>query len=210
MSRLARIFDFPGSYRLLGEVASVFTDARVAYARQYLTVKVGERVLDLGCGPGDILSALPDCEYVGVDVEERYIDAARRRFGGRGTFRCAALEHFVLEAPESFDLVMANGVLHHLDDLRADAMLRLAAQAMKRDGRVVTLDGCYVQGQSRVARALLRRDRGKFVREVQAYLALAGAHFGDVRSDVRHDLLSFPYTLLIMTCRRRRHDPARD
>lgn len=201
MSRLTRILELPTSYRLLGTIACVVTNARVAYARRYLDVKAGERVLDLGCGPGDILSALPDCEYVGVDVEERYIEAARKRFGGRGTFRCAPLEEFVLEAPESFDLVMANGVLHHLDDPQADAMLRLAARAMKRGGRTVTLDGCYVEGQSWVARALLRRDRGKFVRELDAYLKLAGGHFTEVSPDVHHDLLSFPYTLLIMTCR---------
>jgi len=207
MSRLTRILDLPGSYRLLGKIACVVTNARVAYARQYLEVRAGERVLDLGCGPGDILSALPDCEYVGIDVEERYIEAARKRFGGRGTFRCVPLEHFVLEAPESFDLVMANGVLHHLDDPQADAMLGLAARAMKRGGRMVTLDGCYIQGQSRIAKALLRRDRGNFIRDPSAYLKLADAHFSDVRSDVRHDLLSFPYTLLIMTCRGQRQRP---
>jgi SAM-dependent methyltransferase len=201
MSRFARILELPGSYRLLGKIAGVVTDARVAYADQYLAVKPGERVLDLGCGPADILSALPDCEYIGVDVEERYINAARKRFGGRGTFHCTGIENFVLEAPRSFDLVMANGVLHHFDDSQADAMLRLASQAMKPEGRTVTLDGCYVQGQSRVAKALLRRDRGRFVRDVQAYLRLARAHFQDVHSEVRHDLLSFPYTLLIMMCR---------
>ena len=72
---------------------------------------------------------------------------------------------------------------------------------------MVTLDGCYIQGQSRIARALLRRDRGKFIRDLSAYLKLADAHFNDVRSDVRHDLLSFPYTLLIMTCRGQRQRP---
>jgi SAM-dependent methyltransferase len=207
MSRLTRILELPGSYRLLGKIACVAANARVAYARQYLAVKEGERVLDLGCGPGDILSALPDCEYVGVDVEERYIDAARRRFGARGTFRCTSVEQFVLETPGSFDLVMANGVLHHLDDMQAETMLRLAARAMKRNGRMVTLDGCYVEGQSRLAKAFLRRDRGKFIRDRDAYLRLARAHFTEVHGDVRHDLLSFPYTLLVMTCRGQRQGP---
>lgn len=201
MNGLTRILDLPGSYRLLGRIAGIVTDARDTYARQYLGVRPGERVLDLGCGPADILSALPDCEYVGIDVEERYIEAARKRFSRRGTFRCLSIEDFVLDAPGSFDLVMANGVLHHFNDSQADTMLRLAGQAMKPGGRTVTLDGCYVQGQSRVARALLRRDRGRFVRDAQSYLTLAQAHFHDVASDVRHDLLSFPYTLLIMTCR---------
>jgi SAM-dependent methyltransferase len=201
-SFLTQVLEFPGAYRLLGKVAALRTDARAAYARQYLAPRPGDRVLDLGCGPGDILATLPDCDYTGVDVEPRYIDAARTRFGSRGTFRCMPIEDFVVEAPGSFDLVMANGVLHHLDDGQADTMMGLAAKAMKEGGRTVTLDGCLVEGQSRIARFLLRRDRGQFVRPAAEYLRLAGAHFADVRPDIRHDLLSFPYTLMIMTCRR--------
>ena len=86
-------------------------------------------------------------------------------------------------------------------------MPRRALRVSDHGGRMVTLDGCYIQGQSRIARALLRRDRGKFIRDVSAYLKLADAYFRDVRPDVRHDLLSFPYTLLIMTCRGQRQTP---
>ena len=72
---------------------------------------------------------------------------------------------------------------------------------MKEGGRTVTLDGCFLDGQSLIARALLRMDRGQFVRDEPAYLTLARAHFRTVQADIRHDLLSFPYSLLIMTCR---------
>jgi len=202
MTRLRQILEFPSVYRLLGAIAVGRTNGRAVYASQHLKPRPHERVLDLGCGPGDMLSVLPDCEYVGVDVDERYIDAARARFGSRGTFHCMPVEDVVLEAPRAFDLVMANGVLHHLDDRQADAMLRLAAAAMKDDGRTVTLDGCYLEGQSRIAKAFLDWDRGKFVRDQAAYLSLARVHFKEVRAEIRHDLLSFPYTHIIMTCRR--------
>jgi SAM-dependent methyltransferase len=202
VSQPGHFLNFSGPYRLLGKLAALRTDARAVYARQYLDVQPGQRVLDLGCGPADILSVLPECDYVGVDVEPRYIESARARYGGRGTFRCLSVEDFVVEAPKSFDLVMANGVLHHLDDRQAGTMLGLAAAAMKDDGRTVTLDGCYADGQSIIARTLLRLDRGKFVRERPGYLHLAHPHFAHVQSEIRHDLLSVPYTLLIMTCRR--------
>ena len=67
----------------------------------------------------------------------------------------------------------------------------------------MTLDGCFVPGQSPVARALLLLDRGRFVREQKAYLSIMAQHFDVVSSVIRHDLLSFPYTLLIMSCRRK-------
>jgi len=201
VNQLAQLLKFSGSYRLLSKLAVSRTDARAAYAQQYLEVRPGQRVLDLGCGPADILSVLPDCDYVGIDSEPRYIESARARFGERGTFRCTPIEDFSLDAPRSFDLVMANGVLHHLDDRQAGAMLRLAAAAMKESGRTVTRDGCFLDKQSLVERMLLRVDRGQFIRDQPGYLKLARAHFGNVEADIRHDLLSFPYSLLIMTCR---------
>jgi SAM-dependent methyltransferase len=113
------------------------------------------------------------------------------------------VEQLVVEEPSSFDLVMANGVLHHLDDAQAKAMLRIAGTALRPNGRLVTLDGCFVPGQSWVARTLLRMDRGKYVRTQPAYEALARSCFAQVEASVRHDLLNLPYTLLIMTCRQR-------
>jgi len=201
MARLQEVLAFPAAYRLLGRL--IGRDSRSVYVAEYLKARPGERVLDLGCGPGDILRYLPACDYVGVDIDPGYVEAAQKRYGPRGTFRCLPVEDFVVAEPASFDLVMANGVLHHLDDEQAAAMLRVAAGALKPGGRLVTLDGCFVPGQSWVAKALLRMDRGKFVRERPAYEALARGSFARVEAVVRHDLLSLPYTLLIMTCRQR-------
>ena len=171
MLRVREILKFPTAYRLLGRL--IASDSRSVYVRDYLKIQPNERVLDLGCGPGDILSYLPPCEYLGVDIDPGYIEAAQQRFGSRGTFVCKPVEEFVLGQAGTFDLVMANGVLHHLDDAQAQAMLRTAAQALKPGGRLVTLDGCIVPGQSWVAKALLRMDRGEFIRAEPAYQALA-------------------------------------
>lgn len=202
MPKLQDILAFPAAYRLLGRL--IARDARAQYVRDYLHAGAGERVLDLGCGPADILRYLPTCEYVGIDIDAAYIDAARQRYGARGTFECIPVEDYAVAQPASFDLVMANGVLHHLDDGQAAALLRAAARAVKPGGRLVTLDGCFVPGQSWIAKTLLRMDRGKFIRRQEAYQALARAAFGQVECSLRHDLLNLPYTLLIMTCRQPR------
>ncbi len=41
---------------------------------------------------------------------------------------------------------------------------RLARAALRPGGRLVTADGCYLDGQSRIARLLLKMDRGRHVR----------------------------------------------
>ena len=100
----------------------------------------------------------------------------------------------------TFDVVLATGVIHHLDDVQAAALFGLARLALRPAGRLVTFDGCRVPQQSRLARWLLAKDRGKFVRTQEEYLRLASARFANVELDLRHDLLRVPYTHLIMRC----------
>jgi ubiquinone/menaquinone biosynthesis C-methylase UbiE len=97
------------------------------------------RVLDLGCGPGQILIMLkqrwPQMRILGVDAGPAMIEKARSDAAAAGV----DVEYEVLRlGPQgqtllpyvdaSFDLVTCNSVLHHLDDpLNAlDEMARVA------------------------------------------------------------------------------------
>jgi len=91
-------------------------------------------------------------------------------------------------------------VVHHLDDAGAARLFQFAQRALRPGGRLITLDGCYVPGQSAVARWLLDHDRGKFVRDAAAYRQLASGEFSRVETHLRPDLLRIPYTHLIIRC----------
>jgi SAM-dependent methyltransferase len=189
----------PAVYRLFGDV--VVGGGYRVYMAEYVKPVAGEKVLDIGCGAGDILEYLPEMDYLGFDVNPQYIDAAKKRFGPRGRFfnwdvRLTAIE----EEEGTFDLVLATGVVHHLDDERAFRLFQLAHKFLKPGGRLITYDGCYVDGQTRLSRWVVSRDRGRFVRPREAYLKLAGKLFQHVEPAVRHDLLRIPYTHLILRC----------
>lgn len=176
-------------------------DARGAYVRDYVRPESGGKVLDIGCGTADILDWLPaGTDYTGFDSSAAYIAEAQARFGSRGRFFQAEVTPERAREFSGFDIVLANGVLHHLDDDSARHLLDIARIALRPGGRLVTLDGAYADGQSAIARMLLARDRGRFVRPAQAYRALALRAFGTVKLDVRNDLLRIPYTLAIMEC----------
>jgi SAM-dependent methyltransferase len=199
---LYSILSLPSAYSLYQSLVGGLR-GRERVIREIVRPGPGERVLDIGCGPGDVVDYLPPgTRYVGFDESEAYVSAARQRYGDRAEFYCERVGEKTFEARGEFDVVLAFGILHHLDDPEALELFRLAARGLKPGGRLFTLDGCYVPGQSRFARWMLDMDRGKNVRTEEEYLRLARAVCGEVTPVIRHDLFRIPYTLLILECRR--------
>ena len=174
-------------------------DARRYFVREHVRPRPNDRVLDIGCGPADILNFLPKVDYTGFDASADYIDAARRKFGARGRFFSSTVSSVSLETKD-FDLVIVIGVLHHLDDTKALKLIELAHSALRQGGRLITIDGCYAPRQSVIARFFLDHDRGQHVRDQYGYEGLARKYFGNVTSTVRSDLLNIPYTHVILEC----------
>lgn len=84
-----------------------------------LPVAAGRRVLDLGCGAGQLahhLATTGAAEVVGVDVSERMLALARTKWAHpRVTYHHGAVEEVEFPAAR-FDLVVSSLVLHYVDD----------------------------------------------------------------------------------------------
>ena len=88
---------------------------------------------------------------------------------------CAsASARYTLVERDYFDIVLALGVLHHLDDNEALTLFQIAHDAMKPGGRLVTIDGVWTDDQSHIVKYLLSRDRGRFVRSEAGYQGIGG------------------------------------
>lgn len=175
--------------------------ARKRCLDQFAFPVAGERVLDVGCGPGFVIDYLPPVDYVGTDIDERYIDHARRSYGDRGQFHQMFLTADNASQFGTFDLVLLNGVIHHLSDQEATELLRILAGCLSPGGRLMALDGCYRDGMSSISRFLLDHDRGQFVRRQNAYESLASGIFCYVVATHRTDLFHVPYDALVWVCR---------
>lgn len=190
---------FPFIYKLFAWTVGE-KKCRTIYARDYIQSKGGETILDIGCGPADIIKYLPPVDYWGFDSSQKYIDSAIRTFGKHGKFFCASVGKKNIDTLPAFDIVLANGVLHHLNDKEALALFELARTVLKPGGRLITLDNCYGEGQSRIAKWIVSQDRGHFVRSQSEYAELANKVFKDCLISIRHDLLHIPYTHIILEC----------
>lgn len=174
---------------------------RERFIAEHLKPQEDDRVLDIGCGPGRLPAHLPPVEYLGVDVNPAYVEAARREFGDRARFEVLDVTQPNVTVPaDSFDLAAVLGVAHHLDDEELVSLFELAAHALVDTGRLVMLENTYVEGQGRVAKWVIDLDRGVNIRSPEAYRALAERAFEEVRFVVREDLLRIPYTHVILEC----------
>ncbi|VVE79970.1 class I SAM-dependent methyltransferase [Pandoraea sputorum] len=163
------------------------------FVAEFVKPTVGQRVLDIGCGTAEILPFLPCVDYEGFDISAEYINAARARHGERGKFHCRLFTDEDAGSVAPADIVLAVGLLHHLDDIEASTFIELAKRALKPGGRLVTLDPCYDSAQTAAARYLVSKDRGQNVRDAARYEQLTTAHFEVVQCAVRHRRW-IPYT----------------
>lgn len=192
------VLAIPAAYQLWWNIVGGPGWAKVL-VNQYVQPAVGARILEIGCGPGTIVPYLPPSEYLGFDLSPKYIELAKKRFPN-AHFVCERVSQFSLAKEQAFDIVLALGIVHHLDDTEAQQLFRIAYDALKPGGKLVTIDGVYADGQSPAARWLLSRDRGEYVRSEQEYVRIASKVFSNIRPSVRHDILRIPYTHLILEC----------
>ncbi|MCU0625671.1 MAG: class I SAM-dependent methyltransferase [Gemmatimonadaceae bacterium] len=163
-------------------------------------VRNGMRVVDIGCGPGDVLDRLPPVEYVGVDINPDYIAEAQRANGARATF-VAGTASALLEVPQAYgaDLVTCLGVLHHLTDAQTDEVLMVARRLLRPGGRFVALEPTWLAHQSGLSRWIMSKDRGQAIRSDDGWRALlAPAGFARTEARVVTHLLRVPYVHVLL------------
>lgn len=173
---------------------------RTEFVQHNVRPQQGDRILDIGCGTAELLAFLPDnISYIGYDPSGDYIASAKQRYGGKGQFFAGYFDAKTLAKHEPFDIVIASGVLHHMDDEQVTAMLQLAKKALKNNGRLVTIDPVFCDNQNPIARFLINMDRGQNVRTANQYNNLAQLSFSSVAGKICHRS-GIPYTHWVMEC----------
>lgn len=196
---IRRILSHPFVYSALQTMVGA-NKARARYVKDYIRPFEQAKMLDIGCGTADILNFLPaSVDYFGFDLNASYIEHAKTKFGSRGKFVCNDVNNQLQDLPQ-FDIILTTGLLHHLNDHEVNKLFTMAASVLKESGRLITFDCCYLKNQSRFAKFMISKDRGQNVRFPEEYEALTKQTFNTVKLAIRHDLLTIPYTHVIMEC----------
>lgn len=115
-----------------------FAGPELAQAILGLGLRDGMRLLDAGCGTGEVLQRLrdgagPHAQVFGLDLSDAHVRAARETVDGSIT----VLQGDLLTAPlppASFDLIWSANTINHLHDPVAG--LRRLATLLRREGRL--------------------------------------------------------------------------
>jgi ubiquinone/menaquinone biosynthesis C-methylase UbiE len=141
-----------------------------ATIRASLSVQPGVRTLDLGCGPGAFSPMFDGGDYVGADLNARYIAYARGRF--KGTFVVADARRVDLPA-ERFDQVLIFGLLHHLPDEDVRAVLLEAKRMLVAGGRLLVIEDIPAVSKMNLLGHLIHKvENGAHIRPAAAYRQL--------------------------------------
>lgn len=130
----------------LDEQASIPAIQRLrAVATELLGVRIGHRLVDVGCGTGDVARALagivgPIGSVLGIDASETMLSEARRRAGATSLpveFSLGDINSLALP-DEHHDGTLCERVFQHLTDPHA-AMAELV-RITRSHGRIVVID----------------------------------------------------------------------
>jgi SAM-dependent methyltransferase len=174
------------------------------YRQDFLRQAIGEgyasaRILDVGCGPGQMAELLTDAErYVGVDVSWDYVRHARANAAKNNLENAEFMQGDITSTDfrelGEFDCVIAMGVLHHLRDSGVERMLERAIPALSDVGKVATADVARVSGAHWSANFMINSDRGSYVRDPQGYMDLMTTYFEEVHGEEMTGGLRVPIT----------------
>jgi len=184
-------------YSLVQRVMSG-TSFRKKIVKKYIN-KSNVKVLDIGCGPAEILDSLPKIQYYGFDINPIFINSAKKKYEGRGKFYCKKFTNKDIKNLPKFDHVLLLGILHHLNDEEINQLMRNVKKVLKKNGNIITLDNIFVDNQNFIAKFLIEMDKGENVRSKKGYLNILKSHFKKINSKIYHQKF-IPYTWFITNC----------
>ncbi|MBK9152675.1 MAG: class I SAM-dependent methyltransferase [Chloracidobacterium sp.] len=120
------------------------------------------RILDVGCGPGTNAHFFSGWDYVGIDLNQRYIEDAKKKHPDKRFFSADATG-LDLDG-ERFPLILINSLMHHLSDEECAKLLEGIRPILTEGGRVIVQEPLIPSDDERLMRFLMKQDRGDYFR----------------------------------------------
>ncbi len=132
--RQASKFDHDAYFTSTNPIIRITGQKRLQATIRALSAQPDDRLLDIGCGDGNLLAALPTCKKTGVDLSASALRGSRKRLGDAVPLLQMNVEN--LEFPNaSFEKISCSEVLEHT--LHPQRALAEIARVLTPDGTAV-------------------------------------------------------------------------
>jgi len=169
-----KLFDYLLEQPFLFNLSQLpFTRQKFAHISKHTDFSRIRQVLDVGCGPGTNAPNFSRAGYLGIDINPRYIEVARRRF--HRDFLIADATTYAAPEGSRFDFILVNSFLHHIDTPAVSRILAHLATLLSPDGYIHCVELVLAE-HSGLPRLLARMDRGKFARPLACWQNLFEQH----------------------------------
>jgi ubiquinone/menaquinone biosynthesis C-methylase UbiE len=151
------------------------------------------KLLDAPCGTGALYNICMPCSYYGIDIDEDRVAYCIQHFSaGRFYVANASKTNF----PNAFfDIILAAGLFHHVDDQLAHEILEEFSRVLKISGRIIVVDAIWPRNRFNVVGWIGRKmDQGDFVRHPKEYFDIFNKHF-EITNNAFHMRLGFDYII---------------
>ena len=142
MNLMAPFYDILGCFLMFGK-GKAMREATLELAQ----IKLGDSVLDVGCGTGDLTLAAkahtgPAGKVIGIDGSPEMINVAQRRAAKANVkvvFQVGLIEEITFP-DQTFDVVLSSLMMHHLTDNLKSQGIAEVYRVLKPNGRFMIVD----------------------------------------------------------------------
>lgn len=153
----ARDHDINAYYGESGLLIGFVEQRRLSIIKSMMNAKRGEKILEVGCGGGHVLSMFREATLTGVDVSGEMLEKAKKNLAGFD-FDLRKGDIGEVGLPDhSFDGIVCTEVLEHVLD--PDHVLKNIQRLIKPSGRVVITipNDNLINDLKRVVKGVVRR-----------------------------------------------------
>ncbi len=134
-----------------------------------------EKILDIPCGTGEFCTMFPPISYYGLDISEKYINYAQKKYKYKFLLRDAKESGF---DSSYFDKILMLGFLHHLGNETVNYILKEAKRILKPDGMLLLIEDAPISTPwNIVGKFLMRFDIGSNIRPAVEYKTIVENDF---------------------------------
>jgi ubiquinone/menaquinone biosynthesis C-methylase UbiE len=131
---LSRKYDIDQFHNESSFAVSLLERQRVKWVVKLVDAQANDRILEIGCGMGNILERIPAGQLYGIDLSNYVLEKARNRLGDRAFLQKANAESLPF-AEGYFSKVYCTEVLEHV--LNPQRVVSEAARVLAPDGILV-------------------------------------------------------------------------